>query len=877
MAITTQERTNILKLTVGLFNAAPGANYLSEFTSVFEANGHNLAALAGTLGTTGAFQSLYPSFQTASEFATKFLTTLGLQGNTEAVDFVTAKFNAGVPKAQIIYDALVALDASTSAEFAAAKAILVNKAAVAENYSVTLGASSTSLETLQGALANVTADPASVTAANAANAGGNGQTFTLTIGEDRLTGGSGNDTFNALALEQQGAVGSKATLENFDILNGGAGSDTLNATLTDTDAAPVLQSIETVNVRFAGAQTLNLTSATGVEAINVQTSTVAGTVDGVGAVANLAVKNQLVGATFDKSTAATLNLGLDTVGVATAANVAVELGATKQASATTLNITANNANATVQDKAGGLAATVTIAATGANRLNLADAAVAKNVTITGAGSVDLIGSAATTLGTAFTGALATFNASAGEGAVKANIQSTVLATVTTGKGGDFIDMDTAVVAGTTVNLGAGNDTLLTGALLGNFAKVDGGEGTDTINIADGSKLTAPNSKLITGFEVLDVSDGTGSYDVSLNNFATVQIDESVTGAAAAALNGAVTFANAGDAFTLNIASEAKTNADFAVGNTITVNGKDYAGTTATGDAETFTLVANMRDGNKDDTADGNINANTITVAAVEHIVVDAGVSTLDGGAKALGAAQHTLTATIVAAAAETLTVKGAASVDLSGATTIGVVTKVDATGSTGNVTVDLSTHAKSVAYFGSEGIDVYTASTLGDNIYTGKGADQVTLTAGVRDTFVLKAATDSQIGDTDKSGKITLAGDEVNAAAPAGFQQTIDTITDFASGGLSTTDRLDVTNFAFSGAQRGVVDVTAIVTGTTDLTSIADLFAAPAGDRGLAVSLIGGDTYVFVDANKDGNFTAADDSIITLVGVGALGETDINF
>lgn len=34
MAITTQEqeRTKILKLTVGLFNAAPGANYLSEFT-----------------------------------------------------------------------------------------------------------------------------------------------------------------------------------------------------------------------------------------------------------------------------------------------------------------------------------------------------------------------------------------------------------------------------------------------------------------------------------------------------------------------------------------------------------------------------------------------------------------------------------------------------------------------------------------------------------------------------------------------------------------------------------------------------------------------------------------------------------------------------
>lgn len=227
---------------------------------------------------------------------------------------------------------------------------------------------------------------------------------------------------------------------------------------------------------------------------------------------------------------------------------------------------------------------------------------------------------------------------------------------------------------------------------------------------------------------------------------------------------------------------------------------------------------------------------------------------------------------VVATEAETITIKGAGSVNLSGVTTIGVVTKVDATASTGNVTIDLSTHAKSVAYFGSEGVDTYKASTLGDNIYTGKGADQVTLTAGVRDTFVLKAATDSQIGDTDKSGKITLAGDEAK-----GGVQMIDTITTFEAGGIATTDRLDVTNYAFAGAQRGVVDVTAIVTNATNLTSIADLFAAPAGDRGLAVSLIGTDTYVFIDANKDGNFTAADDSIIKLVGVAALGETDINF
>ena len=61
---------------------------------------------------------------------------------------------------------------------------------------------------------------------------------------------------------------------------------------------------------------------------------------------------------------------------------------------------------------------------------------------------------------------------------------------------------------------------------------------------------------------------------------------------------------------------------------------------------------------------------------------------------------------------------------------------------------------------------------------------------------------------------------------------------------------------------------------------IADLFAAPAGDRGIAFSNAGGaDLYVFVDANKDGNFTAADDLVIKLIGLGAAGlsEVDVNF
>ena len=111
--VTTQERTNILKLVAGMFNAAPGAAYLNEFTNAFVDLNKDLGALANALGQTGAFQSLYPSFLTADEFANKFLDTLGLKANTEAQDWVKAKVNAGESFASVVFQALVAIDAST--------------------------------------------------------------------------------------------------------------------------------------------------------------------------------------------------------------------------------------------------------------------------------------------------------------------------------------------------------------------------------------------------------------------------------------------------------------------------------------------------------------------------------------------------------------------------------------------------------------------------------------------------------------------------------------------------------------------------------------------------------------------------------------------
>ena len=151
MAITTTERDAIIKLVIGMFNAAPGATYLSTITSIFEANGHNMTALAQTLSTTSAFTSLYPNFQTTSEFVTSFLTKLGLQTNQTAIDYVTAQVNAGVNKGEIILNAITILDKidpAVGGQIGAAAGALDNKAAVAKYYTVDKNGTSTSLSTL---------------------------------------------------------------------------------------------------------------------------------------------------------------------------------------------------------------------------------------------------------------------------------------------------------------------------------------------------------------------------------------------------------------------------------------------------------------------------------------------------------------------------------------------------------------------------------------------------------------------------------------------------------------------------------------------------------------------------------------------------------
>jgi len=344
MAITATERTQIVELAVLMFNAAPGATYLSQLVSMYEANGHNLQALAVTLAATPAYQSLNPNFQLAADFATAFLTPLGLQADSVAVAFVTSKFNAGESKGQIAYEAFVALNGITTAngaQYQAAKAILLNKTAVAEYYSETLNVAQTNLAVLQAAINNVTADPASVTAAETALLSASGQTYALTTGIDTIAGTAGNDTFNAVMGSS--ALGSPvATLNSGDSIDGAGGTNNvLNITDGSSGAFTLpAQDVLPIDVTLKNIQTINL-STTGNAGVFGTTA-----FDASG-IAGLTALNIISNGTLGDSVKASSTTNVSTIGVS---SVAVSGGANDTVSTTAGTVSVSGASGNVTTK-----------------------------------------------------------------------------------------------------------------------------------------------------------------------------------------------------------------------------------------------------------------------------------------------------------------------------------------------------------------------------------------------------------------------------------------------------------------------------------------------------------------------------------------------
>jgi len=280
MAITVEARTSLIELVVGMFGAAPGAKVLSDLVAAYE-KGQTIKQIAANLANTIEFTTLFPTFLTNAEFATKVVnqlvgTEVVAAEKALAVTELTARLNAGASRSNVFVDAIDALDAitSTNAVWANAGAALDNKVAAAVYYSVDKQLSPASLSAAQNVISGVTSVASTVTTANAASDGtaSAGGTFLLTTGVDALTGTSGNDTFAA------GDIAGAAVWTTGDSINGGAGTGDVfnvisNAAITSPTAATVT-GVETANlVSGTTGTSINTSGWTGLTALNVSAPT----------------------------------------------------------------------------------------------------------------------------------------------------------------------------------------------------------------------------------------------------------------------------------------------------------------------------------------------------------------------------------------------------------------------------------------------------------------------------------------------------------------------------------------------------------------------------------------------------------------------------
>lgn len=401
MAITVEARTSLIELVVGMFGAAPGAKVLSDLVAAYE-KGQTIKQIAANLANTIEFTTLFPTFLTNAEFATKVVnqlvgTEVVAAEKALAVTELTARLNAGASRSNVFVDAIDALDAitSTNAAWANAGAALDNKVAAAVYYSVDKQLSPASLSAAQNVISGVTSVASTVTTANTASDGtaSAGGTFLLTTGVDTLTGTSGNDTFNA------GDIAGAAVWTTGDTINGGAGTGDVfnvisNAAITSPTAATVT-GVETMSAISGSTVNLNTTGFTGLTALTI--NSVGGATQAITAATTTAVS----ATTSALAAAETISGGSSVTVVNTGVTATGSLAISGQAGAVSVTSTSSTVDTTVQG---------TITVTGGTTVSIAQVAGNAVATTTTAGAVTVNGNASTTEVTVTNSAPATADA-----------------------------------------------------------------------------------------------------------------------------------------------------------------------------------------------------------------------------------------------------------------------------------------------------------------------------------------------------------------------------------------------------------------------------------------------------------------------------------
>lgn len=171
MAITAQQREHLVALTIVMFNAPPGADYLADFESDLE-QGLSLEQLAMNLAATETFNAQFSGLPNTEAAIDQVLGNLGIGPDSSvypsAFTFFATGLAAGRNPGLLLLEAGEFLYNTDDPEYAQVAAAFKNKIEVGMHHSVDLQLPSGNLEALQAVVADVTDEPASVDQAIAA-------------------------------------------------------------------------------------------------------------------------------------------------------------------------------------------------------------------------------------------------------------------------------------------------------------------------------------------------------------------------------------------------------------------------------------------------------------------------------------------------------------------------------------------------------------------------------------------------------------------------------------------------------------------------------------------------------------------------------------
>lgn len=384
-----------------------------------------------------------------------------------------------------------------------------------------------------------------------------------------------------------------------------------------------------------------------------------------------------------------------------------------------------------------ITATVSEAENDVAEVNAEDLDELANVTVAGDGAVELT--------VANGDKLKAVNATANTGGVTVDLSDADNAAFTGGAGDDTLTVNGSKVAHT---LGAGDDTVVVkDTAFADLAKgfsVDGGEGTDTLQMSATLAGGFKTADVATNFEILQLVGGNGTVD--LDNFG--DIDHVAVGA----LGGTLTLNNMGNGGLLEYVAAPGQNV------TVSVKGADTGKT----DVLNVTIA--------DDEA---VTAGKLTVADVKTINITADDTDLGED----GPVEHTMTLT--AGAATAVNISGDAELRLT-LTDSNKITKIDASSNTGGLTVNLANINNApnafVTLTGSSADDGITMG-IGNVITGGEGKDTFTATAaGTTPKAAESFSTIMDFGVGDKleiSGMGGLADDKVAVTAEMTFDEAV--------------------------------------------------------------------------------------------------------